>query len=717
MDQKILLITGGLGYIGSHAVVAFEQSGYKTVIIDNLVNSTRDTLLGIEKILGYTPDFFECDIRNRNELEKIFQKYDFSGVIHFAGLKAFGESTTYPYMYFDNNVTGTLTLLDVMDRFGVHNIVFSSSASVYDGSNTPPFTEDMKLGTTNPYATSKLNIENILRDYSRQKWFHSAVLRYFNLIGAHDSWFLGDFPRSNHGSLSTNIFDVVFGKKGKLYIYGDTFPTPDGTAIRDYIDVCDLVDGHILAFEWTLSQTSGKWDAWNLWTGKWYSVRELIEMTEKVTEKKIGVEIIERRSIDLAIPISDPSKIQREFSWKAKRTLDESIKNAYKFLLNVRKNESDTKKSRVMHFLPYFPPHSGWVEMYAKEWVENYIIEWGEACIVTFSGWQKKWSRIENWYDVIVLPAFDIVHSFPFPKFWMPSFWTGIQRAKKWNPDILHTHTRFFLSSFLWGIFAKLYHIPWIHIEHGSGFVVSWSRLIETVSRWYDHTLGQWTLSHADEVVAVSEACEHFVRDTFAIKKVRTIYRGITPTATVMKPSSDKIHIWFVGRLVDLKWVDVLIRAFAQVQRDYKGSVLLKLQIIGDGPEKKKLEKLSESLTLSESIEFLGVVPIERVRSEFLPSFHIFVNPSFQEWLPTTVIEALIAGCQVIATDVGWTREILRYAPFLLIAPRNIRSLQEAMEKSIQGLDLQSDTRISPSLFLWEQTFREFREIYSIFEK
>jgi UDP-glucose 4-epimerase len=149
--------------------VAFEQAGYKTVIVDSLVNSSKNVLEGIHKVLNYTPDFYECDIRDREELENIFQKYDFFGVIHFAGLKAFGESTTYPYMYFDNNVTGTMTLLDVMDRYGVKNIVFSSSASVYDATNTPPFTEDMKLGTTNPYATSKLIIENLLKDYSKQK--------------------------------------------------------------------------------------------------------------------------------------------------------------------------------------------------------------------------------------------------------------------------------------------------------------------------------------------------------------------------------------------------------------------------------------------------------------------------------------------------------------------------------------------------------------------
>lgn len=715
-SQKILLITGGTGYIGSHAVVAFEQAGYKTVILDNLVNSSRDTLFGIEKILGYCPDFFECDIRDRKWLEEIFQKYEFDGVIHFAGLKAFGESTTYPYMYLDNNVTGTLTLLDVMDRYGVHQIVFSSSASVYDGSNTPPFTEDMKLGTTNPYATSKLTIEFLLQDYAKQKGFRSAILRYFNLIGAHNSWYLGDYPRSNHGSLSSNIFDVIFGKKGKLFIYGDDFPTPDGTAIRDYIDVCDLVDGHIRAFEWAASQIGGKWDVWNLGTGKWLSVKELISVTEKITEKEVPVEVIPRRSIDLAIPISNPEKAERELQWSAKRTIEESIENTWKFLSRVRKQENSHKKPRVMHFLPYFPPHSGGVEMYAKEWVENYVLHWGEWCIVTFSVWQKLPSRKENGYEVIVLPAFDVVHSFPFPMFWMPSFWSGIFRAKNWKPEVIHTHTRFFLSSFLGGILAKFWKKPWIHIEHGSGFVVSGSNIISQVSRWYDATLGKWTLIHTDEVVAVSEACEHFVRDVFGVKKVRTIYRGITPTLSEIMPSKEEVHIGYIGRLVDLKWIDILLRAFAQFQKEYTGKEVVKLKIIGDGPERKKLEKLTETLTLSPSVEFLGQQSIDRVRKEFLPSFHVFVNPSFQEWLPTTVIEALIAGNRVIATDVGGTREILRYTQFTLIAPGSVRALSEALLNEVSSLGNQPKQKLPISLFLWEQTFREFGEVYKIYQ-
>ncbi len=713
MSQKILLITGWLGYIGSHAVVAFEQAGYKTVIVDSLVNSSKNVLEGIHKVLDYTPDFYECDIRDREELENIFQKYDFFGVIHFAGLKAFGESTTYPYMYFDNNVTGTMTLLDVMDRYGVKNIVFSSSASVYDATNTPPFTEDMKLGTTNPYATSKLIIENLLKDYSKQKWFRSAVLRYFNLVWAHSSGYLGDFPRSNHGSLSSNIFDVVFGKKGKLFIYGDDFPTPDGTAIRDYIDVMDLIDGHIKALEWTEKYQTGIWDVWNLGTGSGLSVRELVDITEKVIGKSLPTEVIAKRSVDLAIPISNPKKAEKELNWKATRTIEESIKNTYIFLSSIRKIEKNTEKKRVLQFLPYFPPHSGWVEMYAKEWAENYVREWGECMIVTFSGWQKKKNRKENGYEVVVLPAFDIVHSFPFPMFWMPSFWTGLYKAKKWKGDIIHTHTRFFLSSFLGGIFAKYIQKPWIHIEHGSGFVVSGSKLIERVSRIYDATLGKWTLSHADEVVAVSEACEHFVRDTFGVKNVRTIYRGINPTDTTVIPDDTSIHLGYVGRLVSLKWVDILLQGFSEFKKSYTWLKPLNFSIVWDGPERKRLEELSQSLGISSVVHFLGAKPIDEVRREFFPSLHVFINPSFQEWLPTTVIEALIAWARVIATDVWWTREILRHAQFLLIAPRSKMALANAIGQTINSITDSKTSRIPVSLFTWEQTFREFNEVYN----
>lgn len=714
--KKTLLITWWTWYIWSHAVVAFEEAWYKCVIVDNLINSSVKTLDWIQKILGYKPDFFEVDLRDKEKLEEIFLKYDFDWVIHFAWLKAFWESTTYPYMYFENNVTWTMNLLDIMDRFWVNDIVFSSSASVYDWSNTPPFTEDMKLWTTNPYATSKLIIENILNDYSKQKWFRSAILRYFNLIWAHNSWYLWDLPRSNHWSLSSNIFDVVFWKKEKLYIYWDDFPTPDWTAIRDYIDVVDLVKWHVCAFNYLLNQNKWFWNSWNLWTWKWLSVKELIWIVESITQEKLSTEIISRRIIDLAIPISNPSKAEKELWWKASIKTFDSMNNTYMFLLNYRKKNENLKKQNVVHFIPYFPPHSWWLEMYTKEWAENYVKWWWKCLIVTFSWWQKLKNRIENWYEVIVLPAFDIVHSFPFPMFFLPSFWINLYKIKKWNPSIIHTHTRFFLSTFLWWIFAKIINKPWIHIEHWSWFVVSNSNLIEKVSKIYDKTIWKWVFKNSFEIITVSEACEHFVNNIFKVKKTRTIYRWITPTLTSVIPKNDVINIWYVWRLVSLKWVDYLIEAFGDFLKKYNWNKKVVLKIVWDWPERKNLEKLVKDFWIFENVEFLWVLPFEDVRKEFLPWLHIFVNPSLQEWLPTTVIEALISWCKVIATDVWWTREILRYAQFTLVAPKSIRALSSAIEQNIISINENKFSKLPVSLFSWEQTFREFEEVYNLFD-
>ena len=369
---------------------------------------------------------------------------------------------------------------------------------------------------------------------------------------------------------------------------------------------------------------------------------------------------------------------------------------------------------RVIHFLPYYPPHIGGVEMYAKEWAENYIKEDWKVCIVTFSGWQEAWSRIEEDVEVIVLPAFDVVHSFPFPMFWYPSFWRWLRLARNWNADIVHTHTRFFLSSLLWGVFAKCIHKPWIHIEHGSWLVVSSRKLISTLSRWYDYTFGRLVLYSCDSVVAISKACKEFTLELAHVKKISVIYRGITPVVSHVERNKQSILIGFVGRLVDLKWVDILIQAFASIQNNPLFSPLsLKLQIIGDGPERKKLEKLTQTLKIQEHVEFLGLQSSEKIREYFLPSFHIFVNPSFQEWLPTTVMEALCAWCNVIATDVWGTRELLDFSYFSLIPSWDISALQNAMIEILRLDQGEMKSWATYELFSWKHSFQQFITLYN----
>ncbi len=329
-QKKILLITGGAGYIGSHAVVAFEEAGYTTVILDNLVNSSRDALLGIEKILGYCPDFYECDIRDRDGLEKIFQKYDFDGVIHFAWLKSVDESCAQVSLYHENNVVGSVALFRVMEDFWVRKIVFSSSATVYASENISPIREDMILGTTNPYGTTKIIIEKILEDYSHHAWWSVMNLRYFNPVGAHISWNIGDAPIGGATSLLPVVLDVAMGKRESVSIYGNDYPTLDGTGVRDYIDINDLIDAHHAAYE----ALSGWFHVYNIGTWRWVSVLELIHEVQAISWQSIPYTVTPRRKWDLACVLADVEKISSELWWKSSRSFSDSIQSAWKFSQN-----------------------------------------------------------------------------------------------------------------------------------------------------------------------------------------------------------------------------------------------------------------------------------------------------------------------------------------------------------------------------------------------
>ncbi len=327
-EKKNILITGGTGYIGSHAVVAFEEAGYRTVIIDNLVNSSRDTLIGIEKILGYCPDFYEWDIRNQEWLEPIFQKYHFDGVIHFAGLKAVGESCDHVGRYHENNIGGSLVLCGMMQKYKVQKIVFSSSATVYRSDNISPLTEDMPTGTTNPYGTTKLVIEKLLEDYSLHAGWSVTTLRYFNPIGAHSSGWIWETPQGVPNNLLPYILDVALGKREKVFVFGNDYDTPDGTGVRDYIDVNDLVEAHISSYK---SIKKGN-HIYNIWTGHWKSVLDVIKVVQNTSGKKIDLEMISRRWGDLGSVYANVSKIYTDLWWFSKRGFATSIESAWNFI-------------------------------------------------------------------------------------------------------------------------------------------------------------------------------------------------------------------------------------------------------------------------------------------------------------------------------------------------------------------------------------------------
>ena len=303
--KKTLLVTGGAGYIGSHAAVAFAQAGYKVVILDNFANAGRENLDGIAKILGHEVDFFECDITNRGALESIFEKYNFDGVLHFAGLKAVGESCEKIGKYHEKNIFGSIVLFDVMEKFGVKKIIFSSSATVYDQKNFPPFVEEMPTGTTNPYGTCKLVIEKLIEDYATHKDWQAISLRYLNPIGAHSSGFISEIPQGIPNNLLPYIFDVARGKRTEVRVFGDDYPTQDGSGVRDYIDINDLVDAHLLAYE----HLQNGHEIFNVGTGKGTSVFEMIDLVEKISGQKIPYKVMPRRSGDLAMVFASAQKI------------------------------------------------------------------------------------------------------------------------------------------------------------------------------------------------------------------------------------------------------------------------------------------------------------------------------------------------------------------------------------------------------------------------
>jgi len=316
-----ILITGGAGYIGSHTCIDLIESGYEVVVLDNLCNSSLESIKRVEKLLGVTIPFHKVDVRNKAALIRIFEKYSIDGVIHFAGLKSIGESVTRPFEYYDVNVVGTFTLTEVMRKFNCKNFVYSSSATVYGDPHILPIREDFPLSVTNPYGRSKLIIEEFLRDtFVADENLHIALLRYFNPVGAHKSGLIGEDPKGIPNNLVPYITQVAVGKLEKLSVFGGDFDTPDGTGVRDYIHVLDLARGHVKALQ--VLEDKPQVLIVNLGTGNGYSVLDMIKAFEKVSIKTIPYQIVGRRPGDIASCYADPSYAAEKLGWKAEYDLD-----------------------------------------------------------------------------------------------------------------------------------------------------------------------------------------------------------------------------------------------------------------------------------------------------------------------------------------------------------------------------------------------------------
>lgn len=318
-----LLVTGGAGYIGSHTCVELLEAGYELVVLDNLCNSSREALRRVERISGKSLTFIEGDVRDAATLDRLFADHVIDAVIHFAGLKAVGESVEIPLSYYDNNVTGTLTLLAAMRRHSVTSLVFSSSATVYGDPHQVPITEDFPLSATNPYGRSKLIVEDMLRDLHRAEPDWSImILRYFNPVGAHESGLIGEDPQGTPTNLMPFIAQVAVGMREQLSIYGNDYPTPDGTGVRDYLHVVDLAVGHARAIEALGNAPAGQLHTCNLGTGRGYSVLDVVHAFERVSGRKVPHVLAARRPGDVATCYADPTRAERELGWKATRGLD-----------------------------------------------------------------------------------------------------------------------------------------------------------------------------------------------------------------------------------------------------------------------------------------------------------------------------------------------------------------------------------------------------------
>lgn len=326
-----ILVTGGMGYIGSHTCVQMFAAGMQPVILDNLCNASSEVLTRMETLTGCRPVFYHGDVRDEKLLDTIFSNHSIQAVIHFAGLKAVGESVTKPLEYYDNNVNGTLVLARSMHRAGIKNIIFSSSATVYGDPATVPITEEFPIGnTTNPYGSSKYMVERCLSDlqYADNSWSVS-LLRYFNPVGAHPSGTMGEDPQGIPNNLTPYITQVAIGRQQKLMIYGDDYPTPDGTGVRDYIHVMDLADGHIAALK-SVGLKPGL-HIYNLGTGKGTSVLAMLKAFEDACGKKIAYEIKSRRPGDIAECWSSPLKAECDLGWKATRSIQQMAADAWRW--------------------------------------------------------------------------------------------------------------------------------------------------------------------------------------------------------------------------------------------------------------------------------------------------------------------------------------------------------------------------------------------------
>ncbi len=333
-----ILVTGGLGYIGSHTVVALHESGYSVLIVDDLSNSERDVLKGLDQILGFTPEFMELDLRDKSAVNNFFNEHSFDGVIHFAASKAVGESVENPLLYYENNINGLVYVLQNCVAHGVHNFIFSSSCTVYGEPDHLPIDESAPIKRAlSPYGNTKQIAEEILHDLCKVSGLRTILLRYFNPIGAHDSALIGELPKGVPQNLVPFITQTAAGLRQELSVFGDDYPTPDGSCIRDYIHVMDLAEAHVVALDRLVNSAQQEpLEVFNLGTGQGNSVLEVIQTFEKATGVKLPYKIVGRRAGDVIAVYADTTKATQVLGWSTQRDLSASLSSAWAWEKRIR---------------------------------------------------------------------------------------------------------------------------------------------------------------------------------------------------------------------------------------------------------------------------------------------------------------------------------------------------------------------------------------------
>jgi UDP-glucose 4-epimerase len=664
MDTRYILVTGWLGYIGSHAVIDLVARWYTPIILDNLSASRKIQLQALHILLGFEPPFFCGSIGDEKIVRSLLTKFPIEGVWHFAAFKSPTESCQYPSKYFENNVTQLQKFLEILREYTVTHFIFSSSAAVYAPEDSDrPRTEDHPLWPIHPYGQSKHMGEILLQSYAKYHQFKVGILRYFNPIWSHDSWIIGEDPLRPAPNIFPILLDVLTQKREVLDVFWNDYPTIDGTGVRDYIHVQDLAEAHGDVYEYLWKNPQMTCEIFNIWTGIWTSVLEFVAACEKEIKKIIPIRFQPRRTGDLGHVIAASNHYHEVFWQKKYRSISTAIRSGYVF----------RTAPRILQIFPYFLPKVGGLELIGDEFSRQ--IEQTQSSVqmlLVGSHQQAHDFQLRNTVPMFTFPSIDILPNFPIPQFWTLKFWKTLRLIQAFQPSHCITHTRFFLCNLFPFIFFR--SATWIHVEHGTSRVYHASFFVRKIGECIDATIGKWIARSAEIRIWVSEGARNFIAE-LSKKPAFTHYFWIRiQNDRGVRSENNLPKIVFLGRFVSLKGGDLFIRSLAELP---KGS--FEWHMYGEGECLEEYRKLLAEHQLEKTIIIHSKVSHDEVMNAILPHADILVQASFQEGLPTIVVESLLLGVCVVATRVGGTSEISSFPDLNLVESGSVQALTQGI--------------------------------------